>query len=61
MKVMIGALLVPASLLVLLVVGSWGDEGGDRPLPCRFVESWDAKGGPPLPPPPPCRFVTKGK
>jgi hypothetical protein len=57
MKAIIGALLVPASLLVLLVVGSWGDEGGDRPFPCRFVDSWGDNGGDRPPPPPPCRVV----
>ena len=64
MKTMIGAVLVAASFLVLLVVGSWGDEGGDSPAPCRSVDSWGDNGGnppPPPPPPPPCRFVNNGK
>jgi hypothetical protein len=61
MKAMIGAVLVSASLLVLLAVGSWGEEGGDRPLPCRSVDSWNDREGTPPPPPPPCRFVTNGR
>jgi hypothetical protein len=39
MKHRIGTWLIPVSLLGLLVWGVWGDEGGDRPLPCHAVES----------------------